>query len=263
MDLDVVGRRALSAAREATVRTVKSGRDVRVEVSLHPNGACPFACDYCEFRKDGGRSFPEPTDLQALEGKLRAAFERHGRRLTEIVFTGPGEPTWSPQFEQALTIARACVRCLARQLVPVRVLTCGATLHRESLLRALEDLVRSGEGEVWIKLDAWDEESFERINGARAFDRAIARIVTLARRIPVVLRMTVGRRTGTVSAAQLGAHLEQAVRALVREGACIERVELGTVPSDTAASEVAALGAAEIAQVATAIALAVPVRITP
>jgi wyosine [tRNA(Phe)-imidazoG37] synthetase (radical SAM superfamily) len=244
------------------VRTVPSGRDIRVEVSLHPNGACPFACYYCEFRKESGRSFPEPVDLQALEEKLRAAFERHGRHLTEIVFTGPGEPTWSPQFEQALTIARACARCLGLRFVPVRVLTCGAPLHRESVLCTLEDLVRSGEGEVWIKLDAWDENSFERINGARAFDRAVTRIVTLARRVPVVLRTTAGRRSGTVASAHLGAHLERAVRALVREGACIERVELGTVPSHTAASELAALTASELARVAAAIAVTVPVRIT-
>jgi hypothetical protein len=244
-------------------------------VSLHPNGACPFACDTCAFRKSEERTFPEPAELHALEAKLRAAFERHGRHLTEIVFTGPGEPTWSPQFEQALTIARACARCLARQLVPVRVLTCGATLHREPVLRALEDLVRSGEGEVWIKLDAWDEESFGRINGARAYDRAAARIVALAKRIPVVLRTTVAQRNSAADprqradrnegssacAAQLGAHLAEAVRALVSQGACIERVELGTVASPTRAPEVAPLSASELALVARAIAAAVPVRI--
>jgi wyosine [tRNA(Phe)-imidazoG37] synthetase (radical SAM superfamily) len=246
---------------DASVRVVSRGAGpaTEIEVNLTPNGACPFACDYCEFRpRSAARAFPEPVEIRRLEGEVRAALEAHGTHVGAIVFTGPGEPTWSPQFEQALTIVLACVRCLSRRPVPVRVLTCGAMLERVNVVRALEELVRAGEGEVWVKLDAWDEDSFQAYNGGRAFDRSLQRIAAFARSVPIVLRTTAVRRRGCGGPDRLGARLEVVIRSLVEAGACIERVELGTL-ADSARR--VPLSAAELARVAAPIASTVPVRI--
>jgi wyosine [tRNA(Phe)-imidazoG37] synthetase (radical SAM superfamily) len=174
------------------VRTVRStegtgrGGAVSLEVDLSTGGACPFACDYCANPRAATRAFPDAVDLRKLEGELRQALERHAGAAHDVTFTGSGEPTWSPQFDDALTVALACVRCFAHHPIPVRVVTCGRTLERPRVARALEALVRSGAGEVLIKLDAWDEGSSMGIEGARAFESAKQRIAGFARRVPVV-----------------------------------------------------------------------------
>jgi wyosine [tRNA(Phe)-imidazoG37] synthetase (radical SAM superfamily) len=216
------------------------------------------------------RAFPEPIDLHLLENEVREALARHARTARAIVFGGSGEPTWCPQFEQALTIALACVRCLAPRPIPVRVLTCGATLERDNVTRALEELVRSGEGEVGIKFDAWDETSYRTINGSRAFDRAKERILAFAVRMPVVLQTLVALRGGDVGdvsrsmeAEQVGGALTRTIGDLVAAGACIERVDLTTLvrPPANGSSGVRALDSSELALVAAEMSAVVPVRI--
>jgi wyosine [tRNA(Phe)-imidazoG37] synthetase (radical SAM superfamily) len=250
------------ASPRGYVRTVRrrAARPASIEVDLSPSRACPFACDYCEVAR-GSRAFPEPIDLYLLQGELRQAIG-HTRTAQAIVFGGSGEPTWCPQFEQALTIALACVRCLAAHPVPIRVLTCGATLERASVARVLKELVRGGEGEVWVKLDAWDEESYRSINGSQAFERAKARLVAFAQRVPVVLQTLVARRPGGPPPEQLGVHVARVIADLIAGGACIQRVELTTAVHRPAnGSAVTALDSAELARVAEEIAAVVPVRI--
>jgi wyosine [tRNA(Phe)-imidazoG37] synthetase (radical SAM superfamily) len=234
-----------------------------IEVDLCPNGACPFACDYCEVARKA-RAFPEPIDLRLLESELRQALAGHARSAKAIVFAGSGEPTWCPQFEEALTIALACVRCLAPRPLPIHVLTCGATLDRANVVRVLEELVRSGEGEVWVKFDAWDEESYGTINGSRAFERAKERIQALGRRVPIVLYTLVARRADGEENEQLGMNLALAIGDLVGGGACIERVELTTAlhpPATGSAYAITPLDGSELALVAAEISATVPVRI--
>jgi wyosine [tRNA(Phe)-imidazoG37] synthetase (radical SAM superfamily) len=244
------------------VRTVRrrASRAASIEVDLSPNGACPFACDYCEVARTA-RAFPEPIDLNLLQGELRQAIG-HTRSAQAIVFGGSGEPTWCPQFEQALTIALACVRCLAQHPVPIRVLTSGVTLERASVARVLKDLVRAAEGEVWVKLDAWDDESYRSINGSQGFERAKARLVAFAQRVPVVLQALVARRAGGPGPEQLGMNLARVIADLIASGACILRVELTTALHRPATgAQVTPLDGSELARVAEQIAAAVPVRI--
>ncbi len=264
MHLPIATRTALpSPPDNQYVRPVRVREgSVSIEVNLSPNAACPFACDYCLVPRGGERAFPEPIDLHVLEGELRRALELYPSHASDVTFAGSGEPTWCPQFEQAMMVAQACVRCFASRPVPVRVLTCGGTLERAHVARALESLVSSGDGEVWVKLDAWDDESYERINGARVFDRATGRILGLARHVPVVLQTLVAHRPEAVPVQKLGENLANAIRRLVDAGARIERVELTTVARKPAKrAKVWQLSAVEMATVAAEIAGIAPVRV--
>lgn len=241
--------------RDEYVYLVRSRRTraLSIGIDLTSNGACPLACDYCQVTRAGARTRPVPVDVNRLRAELCAALERV-RASTDVAFAGSGEPTWAPQFVEALGIARDLARSSGRR-VPVRVLTSGTMLHREPVARALADLVTSGEGEVWVKLDAWDAASFRRIARTGGYARTRERIRVFAVRVPIVVQTLVVRREGDPPLPVMAEALAGEIRSLAAAGARIERIELTTLlraPGDP--SGVRAVETRELKQFAAALA---------
>ncbi len=208
------------------VRSRRTG-EVSIGVDLTPNGACPLACDYCQVPRSE-RTRPGPVDVARVRRELSAALEESGAIAGDVVFAGSGEPTWPSEFPDALGIARALVR--ARGLaIPVRVLTGGTTLGRPEVASALETLVVSGDGEVWIKLDAWDEETHRRFWGTRGQAEHEARITAFGARVPVVLQVMLVHRADAVTVEQTARGLAETVGRLLASGGRIDRVVLSTL----------------------------------
>lgn len=215
------------------VRSQRTGR-VSIGVDLTPEGACTFACDYCQVAREGPRAVPGPIDLALLDDELYSALDRHGALAGDIAFAGSGEPTWSPAFADALDVARVQldVRALS---IPLRVFTTGRTLEKPAVRGALERLVWDDDGEVWLKLDAWDEESFRVIHGVRSYEAHQQRITTFCRSVPVVLQVMLADRDDIpVGDAIRG--VREAILRLVCEGALLERAVLGTITRPVASS---------------------------
>jgi wyosine [tRNA(Phe)-imidazoG37] synthetase (radical SAM superfamily) len=208
------------------VRSRRTGH-VSIGVDLTPEGACTFACDYCQVAREGPRAVPGPIDLARLDDELQAALDRYGDDAGDIAFAGSGEPTWSPGFVAALDFARVHldVRALG---IPVRVFTTGRTVDKAPIREALERLVWDDDGEIWLKLDSWDEDSFRIVNGVRGYERHEQRIAALARSVPVVLQIMLAERDAIATGdALIG--IREAVLRLICEGALIERAVVGTV----------------------------------
>lgn len=236
------------------VRSCRTGRP-SIGIDLTPGGACPFACDYCQVPRAVRAATPDPIDESRLGQELHSALEQFGFLAADVAFAGSGEPTWSPQFAGALGIARRLATQRPRQ-IPVRVLTSGVTLGRADVASALADLVRSGDGEVWVKLDGWDEPSFRRAACVRGYVEHELRVLRFARTTPIVLQtMLVHRRDGPpIDEAATG--LAAAVERLVSAGGAIRRVVLSTLfrpPGDPTVA-LAPFDDVELAQVADAIA---------
>jgi wyosine [tRNA(Phe)-imidazoG37] synthetase (radical SAM superfamily) len=249
------GAAHLAPPRGRHVYAVRSRRtgDVSIGVDLTPNGACPLACDYCQVKREA-RATPAPVDLEVLRQELSAALAELGAVAGDIAFAGSGEPTWPVEFVAALQAAREQVVRLPRR-IPVRVFTCGATLDREPVARALHDLVASGDGEVWVKLDAWDEVTHRRFWSTRGQAEHERRVAAFGRTTPVVLQTMLVHRTDGVTVDETASGLAGAVARLVADGCRVERVVLSTLfrePGDAHVS-LSALSAEEVARVADAI----------
>ncbi len=237
-------------------RARRTGRP-SLSIDLTSNGACPFACDYCQVPRQGRETTPPAIDLAQLRSELQSALDRFGFLAGAVTFSGSGEPTWSPQFAPALAVARQLATSRPKPM-PVRVLTSGVALDRQPVAKALSGLVRSGDGEVWVKLDAWNEPGYRRAAGVRGYAEQEKRIIRFARTTPTVLQiMCVHRRDG-VTTQDAASGLKAAIERLASAGCSIDRVVLSTLfrPPGDPSSAVAPLDEVEIALLADAIASA-------
>lgn len=150
---------------------------VSIGINLNPNNACNWACVYCQV-ENLSRGGPPPIDLVRLERELVGFLDgvlhgdfmiRHvateARRLVDIAFSGNGEPTSAAEFDGAVAcVVRVLERCGLKGKLPVRLITNGSLLHRNSVQRGLQLLAEAG-GEVWFKIDRAIDDEVAEING--------------------------------------------------------------------------------------------------
>jgi wyosine [tRNA(Phe)-imidazoG37] synthetase (radical SAM superfamily) len=247
------------------VHSRRSG-GLSIGVDIVAEGACPIACDYCQVPRTGRITSFKPVWLPQLGEELRAALDAHPDAV-DIVFAGSGEPTWSPFFAEALDVAvkvavkvarnaaqNAARSAMGAAAIPVRVLTSGITLEWTRVGDALRTLVEHDGGEVWVKLDTWDERTIARVWAARGQDRHEARILRFAREVPVVVQSLVVDR-GDPDLAETAEGLAAAIARLHEGGAQIRRVLLGTMsrPPGSGDVSIAPYGAKELSEIGEAI----------
>lgn len=177
---------------------------VSIGVNLNPDKACNFDCVYCEVdRTTPGRVkkvhlgvLAEELRFMIGEWKSGALFERAPfaeapaawRRLNDIAFSGDGEPTTCPVFEQAVDVAfriRDELTPPGTKLVLISDAGCFDRPGGQAGLRRM----RQGAHEIWAKLDAGTEDYFKLVNRTRiAFARILQNITETARWCPLVVQ---------------------------------------------------------------------------
>ncbi len=190
----------LSKAERTLVYPVLSRRagGLSIGINLNPGKECNWACVYCEV--DGlVRGAPGPIDLavlereldevlgEALDGRWQAAGETRDPReeIKDICIAGDGEPTLSPQFEDAIEIA---VRLRRRHQLDATtrlvVITNGSRSGQPATVAAFEAL-SAADGEIWFKVDAGTEEGRAAIHQTRVgHDRVVAALVGATQIVP-------------------------------------------------------------------------------
>ncbi|CAG0986255.1 hypothetical protein RHDC4_02205 [Rhodocyclaceae bacterium] len=153
---------------------------VSVGINLNPNNACNWRCIYCQV-PGLTRGGPPPLDASLLDRELRTMLAEvlHGsflgdhvpegaRQLSDVAFSGNGEPTSAVEFPQAVGIATHAMRDAGiGDSVRLRLITNGSLLDRRSVKDGIARLGQAG-GEVWFKLDAATDEAIRRVNGTRS-----------------------------------------------------------------------------------------------
>lgn len=170
---------------------------VSVGVNLNPDKACNWACVYCQV-EGLVRGVAPPLDLarleRELEGFLREAREEAwlaahapegARRLTDVAFSGDGEPTTAADFDAAVAAVEAVLTRLGmRGALPVVLITNGSRAEAEHVQRGLARLAALG-GEVWFKLDRGTRAARAAVNGVDVSDtRVLAGLAAAARACP-------------------------------------------------------------------------------
>jgi wyosine [tRNA(Phe)-imidazoG37] synthetase (radical SAM superfamily) len=185
-------------------------------VNLNPDRVCNFDCIYCEVdRRDfrpGKSKLPlPPKNLPRPQVSLEEIKEELGellrlvrtgeiwqepefkevapelRRLNDIAFSGDGEPTTYPLFDQAVQVAidaRAGAG-FAPQEVKLVLITNATQLHRP-VVRAGLRLLATHNGEVWGKLDAGTAAYYDLIDRTNVpFEKVLRNLLATALSQPI------------------------------------------------------------------------------
>ncbi len=240
----------------------RRSRGLSVGVNLNPDKACNFDCVYCCVDRSGPR--PEGhVDLERLWEELEQVLEmaRTGeiwedaslggvdpayRRLSDVAFSGDGEPTLCPVFDQAIRVALEVRREQGLTEVPLILITNASMLDRRYVQNGLE-LLDAGGGRVWAKLDAGDEASFRDINRPRvAFERVLDNILTCGRRRAITIQTMLLRHHGQPLTSEEFDAYAQRLADLLDRGCRIRDVQLYTVARQPQAHDAAVLPLSDV-----------------
>lgn len=159
---------------------------------------CSFDCLYCEAgfnaQGPGTTGFPSPDKVREnLESRLRSMKEE-GHPLDVITFSGNGEPTLHPRFEEIMDIVIA-LRDKYYPYVKISVLTNSTRLDRPDVVRAL----RKADNNI-LKLDSAIDSTMRALDrpGNPAFnvDNVIEHIGTFGSDAIVQTMFTRGSHEG-------------------------------------------------------------------
>src|SRR5579871_2227112 len=187
------------------VYTVVSARarGLSIGINMNPDKWCNFDCPYCEVRRiETSREQCVDIDIMAGELKKTLAFVHGGRlrerpwyqslpdemlRLRHVTLSGDGEPTFAPNFAEAVQSA-VHVRAMGGFPFFKLVLITNATgLDQPQVLQGLDHFHRSDE--IWAKLDAGTDAYLRKINKTDVpLEKILSNILLLAKQRPVIIQ---------------------------------------------------------------------------
>jgi wyosine [tRNA(Phe)-imidazoG37] synthetase (radical SAM superfamily) len=232
-------------------------------VNLNPDKVCNFDCVYCCVDRTVPATIRE-VNLELLSEELKHMLElvksgelfrrspfdttpTHLRRLNDIAFSGDGEPTSFPQFQQACELSASLLQQAGLSSAVKLVVITNATLfHQPRVQRAL-DFLDHHNGEIWAKLDAGTEEYYRLVERTSIpLQRVLDNILLAGKQRPIVIQslfMKIHDEPPSDS------EIEAFVRRLVElkdSGCQIKLVQVYTIARGTAESYVESLDNREV-----------------
>jgi wyosine [tRNA(Phe)-imidazoG37] synthetase (radical SAM superfamily) len=244
----------------------RRSRGLSIGVNLNIDKACNFDCIYCCV----DRTVPPPrkdVDLVQLCDELdqmlglavggeiwrHPPFDRAPqrlRRINDIAFSGDGEPTAYPRFDEACRIAADLKRSHGLRDVKIVVITNATRFDRPAVQRGLK-LLDANQGEIWAKLDAGTEVYYRLIDRTGIpLRRVLGQILACGRDRPIVIQsLFMSVRGQPTPDAEFDAYLDR-LRELIAVGCQIKLVQLYTVARPTAERYVTPLTAPQLDRLA-------------
>lgn len=244
----------------------RRSRGLSIGINLNPDKRCNFDCVYCEVdRRTPGRA--ETVDLTQLRDELawliRYALDgglatqpkfnevpELTRLVRDIAFSGDGEPTMVPNFDECVRVAVEVKREFHLSDTKLVLISDSAGLDKGSVKRGLELMDANG-GEFWCKLDAGTEAYYKRVNRSYVkFDRILANLLETGRARPIIIQTLFLKIDGTpMQADELAAYCGR-LKDLVAGGAQIREVHAYTVARPTPEPWATKLTTAELETIA-------------
>ena len=239
---------------------------ISIGVNLNLDKACNFHCIYCQVdrTKAGEENF---VDLKRLADELEETVElvvsggifegtRFGntpgplRRLNDIALSGDGEPTGFANFDQVVDVCAEVRRRHELADVKLVLITNATLLHRPRVRRALETLQANG-GEIWAKLDAGTEDYYRLVaRSAVPWRQILDNLREAAIAWPIVIQTLMMRIWDRPPPpAELEAYCQR-LQEIAAAGGQIKLVQIHTIARKPAEAWVAALGNAEVDEIA-------------
>ena len=161
-----------------------------VGINLFPDKKkCTFDCPYCEvFPFSSNAEF----SCEQMENDLRsviAAAQEQNVIIKDICFSGNGEPSISPVFDEALKLAGGIRADLAPSAELV-LITNGTGLLQPHIFSMLQNAANAPLSlNIWLKLDAGTSEWYQKMNRTNIpFEKLILKIKEFAACAPVTIQ---------------------------------------------------------------------------
>ncbi|MDO4549671.1 MAG: radical SAM protein [Planctomycetia bacterium] len=238
----------------------RRSQGISVGININPDGNCNFHCVYCQVDPEKTRK-GSVICLEKLREELetcvtwavRGDIFSHEifrnvppelRRVNDVAFSGDGEPTICPLFEEAVHVVTQVRRKLVehgenevirRAAEEMKlVLITNSTQFRKPKIREILSDFRKNHGEIWAKLDAGTEAYYKKINRSGVpFHEILAGITEVARQQPVVIQTLFCLYEGAPSEEELRAYIER-IREITAAGGMIDYIQLHSVCRRTA-----------------------------
>ena len=227
----------------------RRSRGLSIGVNLNPDKRCNFDCVYCEVdRRTPGRA--ESVNLGQLREELSwlIRYAQDGglatqpkfdqvpemtRVVRDIAFSGDGEPTMVPNFDECVRTVTGVMAELGLTGAKLVLITDSAGLDKGTVRRGLE-LMSAHNGEFWCKLDAGTEPYYRLVNrSAVRFERILTNLRETARAHSIVIQSLFLRVHGEpMPAAELGAYCDR-LNEILQAGGRIREVHAYTIARPT------------------------------
>jgi wyosine [tRNA(Phe)-imidazoG37] synthetase (radical SAM superfamily) len=255
----------------------RRSRGISIGINLSPGKACSFNCIYCQVNRNISPEFRK-VDLRRLSEELNLILhaEQDGslydddrfqllkqteRGVRDIAFSGDGEPTMFPRFEEAVRIAADSRRRFGLNSARLVLITNAAYLDKPAVRSAL-DILDENNGQIWAKLDAGTEEYFRRMNRPNvSLEKVLENILSAARTRPLVIQSLWCRIHGVAPPVEEIKSYCEKLNAILTAGGRLEMLQLYTIARDPAEPSVSPLSREELDQIATAVRSRTAVRV--
>lgn len=235
----------------------RRSKGLSIGVNLNPDKACNFDCVYCCVDRTVPATIRE-VDLEILRDELdhllhltangeifqQTPFDQTPsdlRRLNDVAFSGDGEPTAYPRFEDACRLAVLLLEQQGLSDAKIVVITNATLLDRSRVAQALR-LLDDHNGEIWAKLDAGTQEYYQFIERTSIpLSRVMDNIAAAGRVRPIVIQSLFMRvNNQPPDDAEIAAYVDR-LRELIAQGCQIKLVQVYTVARTTAEAYVTPL----------------------
>lgn len=240
---------------------------ISVGINLNPDKVCNFDCIYCQV--DRSKKPQEffvglPALLEELNTVL-SGLTPNGpfwnepefqplppgkRRVSDIAFSGDGEPTTFRNFAEVIERCVELKESLGFREPKVVLITNASGFDRPDVIRGLE-FMDLHNGEVWAKLDAGTPEYFKLIDNTDfPFQKVLDNIQRCARDRAIVIQSCLMNVKGAPPSYQEISALISRLKHIVTQGGRIKLVQVYTVARDPAFSIVSSLSDSEVDAIA-------------
>lgn len=250
---------------------------ISVGINLNPDKACNFDCIYCQvnravppvvrkvdltvLREELDRVLEDEKDGSLYEALPCSALPPERRGVRDIAFSGDGEPTTFPRFEEAVRIAADARRRFMLDSAKLVLITDAAYLRKPPVRAALA-VMDENNGEIWAKLDAGTEDYFQLVDRPNVpLQIVLDNILDAARVRAVVIQSLFLRVRGEPPLpAEIEAYCKH-LNNLLRAGALLKALQIYTIVRDPTESYAEALSDSELDALAGCVRALVPVPV--
>jgi len=248
IDLNYSKHRRLSEF-ERLVYPVVSRRSggLSLGINLNPTKKCTFDCVYCQVDRKVRIENLE-VDLtkicQELAYWINLILEKdkryRGYPLKDISIAGDGEPTTVnilPALMKKMIEFRSKYNLESCKLI---LFTNGSNIDRSDLDDILPEFIKNN-GEIWFKLDYWDQESLTQINRTKvSAERLINNLRNTGSKFPLILQSCFFSWKGEKYQNHKYEKYVKLIRQLLKEGVQIDRIQAYTLARTPAEKEAVA-----------------------
>ncbi len=245
----------------------RRSKGVSVGINLNPDKVCNFDCIYCQVDRTKAPQeyfvgLPKlVAELQTVLEGLRpggwlwaepefATVPAEKRRVSDIAFSGDGEPTTFKNFAEVIERCVIVKEAAGHADAKVVLITNATGFDRPEVKRGLE-FMAAHRGEIWAKLDAGTAAYFALIdNTSFPYQKVLDNISEAAGRYEIVIQSCFMRVKGVgPSTDEIGEFVAR-LREIVSMGGRIRLVQVYTVARNPAQSIVSSLSTAEVDAIA-------------